>query len=723
MDDPQLQRAIYASIQTARSQGYSLGGNKGGGQAFRSSAPAFTRGTGSSSNNAAITRSSYHPSVGSARVGNRTQQPHPHSHQPHPHHPRTYSSSSLPGVGAASGPLSGSDASAGHASLRSSYGHVDALRRDGIVPASTSGAGVVHTGGPSSSALSAVTPGGGSAAAAAAGSQASQQRGSTPSRGHLVSVPPRGAAPSPTRLRNQHQQRQLQHPHQRNIPPHKQQHQQSLPERSRAAPRYPSANPVLEAIAAVTAEAHSAFENAATTRVTAAMLTTAAPPSTGAGALRSPGATTNTAASAASCCTAPPCMASTSPSTAAPGGGMFVMGSPHAASPAVGGNAPPPRALLPVAMSDGRVMMVPEGIDPALAQTVLRDAVTWDTGVTFDDIAGCDRAKQLLHEAVALPLIIPEFFTGIREPWRGVLLHGPPGTGKTLLAKAVAGMVGGAFFAVSPSSLTSKWRGESEKLLAALFAVAQAHAPAIIFIDEVDALGGSRGGEGEHEASRRFKAELLQQMDGLASGRGVMVLAATNCPWDLDPALRRRLEKRIHIGLPDAPQRESLLRLHLRGVTLARDVDLAVLAAACEGLSGADIRLLCRDAAMAPLRRQIGGLATPSCSSSSSSLPQLPAPSTTQQQQLHQEQQQQQLSQQQQQSPQGQQQQQQQQQQSMVILRSAADIRRLADSGELARTAVVSAMDLEVARGSLRPSVSSEQAARYEQWDREFASV
>ncbi|GIL53273.1 hypothetical protein Vafri_8922 [Volvox africanus] len=366
--------------------------------------------------------------------------------------------------------------------------------------------------------------------------------------------------------------------------------------------------------------------------------------------------------------------------------------------------------------------MLPEGVDPVLAQAVLRDAVTWDTGVTFDDIAGCDRAKQLLHEAVALPLIIPEFFTGIREPWRGVLLHGPPGNGKTMLAKALAGMVGGAFFAVSPASLTSKWRGESEKLLAALFAVAQAHAPAIIFIDEVDALCGARGVEGEHEASRRFKAELLQQMDGLTSGRGVMVLAATNCPWDLDPALRRRLEKRIHIGLPDAAQRLALLHLHMRGVALAPDADLLALAASCEGLSGADIRLLCRDAAMEPLRRQIASLAV------GNSGP--PPPPPPPQQHQHQQRQLQdprspseghpQLSSP---SPEAPQVEVLQPQSQPLALCSAADIRRLADSGKLAQGAVVSAADLEAARRSVRPSVTADQAAKYVQWDQEFAST
>jgi katanin p60 ATPase-containing subunit A1 len=121
------------------------------------------------------------------------------------------------------------------------------------------------------------------------------------------------------------------------------------------------------------------------------------------------------------------------------------------------------------------------------------------------DIAALVRAKQLLEEAISVPLLVPEFFTGVREPWKGVLLFGPPGTGKTLLAKAVAGMNGSTFFNCSTTSLVSKFRGEGEKLVRALFGVAHQFAPSVIFIDEIDALAGARGGADEHEASRRLK--------------------------------------------------------------------------------------------------------------------------------------------------------------------------------------------------------------------------
>ena len=238
-----------------------------------------------------------------------------------------------------------------------------------------------------------------------------------------------------------------------------------------------------------------------------------------------------------------------------------------------------------------------------------------------------DTAKGLLNEAVALPLIIPEFFVGIREPWKGVLLFGPPGTGKTLLAKAVACMSGIRFFNCSASTLTSKWRGESEKLVKVLFQMARHYAPSILFFDEVDALVGRRGADGEHEASRRFKSELLSQMDGVGSdvgslggglggdgggggggggaARNVIVLATTNCPWDVDEAMRRRLEKRIYIPLPDSEARRAMFRIYLSQVALDGSVDRAALVKRTEGFSGADVKLLCRDASMMPMRRAI----------------------------------------------------------------------------------------------------------------------
>ncbi|XP_054783049.1 katanin p60 ATPase-containing subunit A1 [Prosopis cineraria] len=256
-----------------------------------------------------------------------------------------------------------------------------------------------------------------------------------------------------------------------------------------------------------------------------------------------------------------------------------------------------------------------EGPDPDLAEMLERDVLETSPGVRWDDVAGLTEAKRLLEEAVVLPLWMPEYFQGIRRPWKGVLMFGPPGTGKTLLAKAVATECGTTFFNVSSATLASKWRGESERMVRCLFDLARAYAPSTIFIDEIDSLCNARGASGEHESSRRVKSELLVQVDGVNNSstnedgtrKIVMVLAATNFPWDIDEALRRRLEKRIYIPLPNFESRKELIRINLKTVEVAADVNIDEVARRTEGYSGDDLTNVCRDASLNGMRRKIAG--------------------------------------------------------------------------------------------------------------------
>ncbi|XP_073053339.1 katanin p60 ATPase-containing subunit A1 [Primulina eburnea] len=256
-----------------------------------------------------------------------------------------------------------------------------------------------------------------------------------------------------------------------------------------------------------------------------------------------------------------------------------------------------------------------EGPDSDLAAMLERDVLDSSPGVRWDDVAGLSEAKRLLEEAVVLPLWMPEYFQGIRRPWKGVLMFGPPGTGKTLLAKAVATECGTTFFNVSSATLASKWRGESERMVRCLFDLARAYAPSTIFIDEIDSLCNARGASGEHESSRRVKSELLVQVDGVNASstnedgtrKIVMVLAATNFPWDIDEALRRRLEKRIYIPLPNFESRKELIRINLKTVEVAADVDIDEVARKTEGYSGDDLTNVCRDASLNGMRRKIAG--------------------------------------------------------------------------------------------------------------------
>mmetsp|Transcript_6885 Transcript_6885/g.10477 ORF Transcript_6885/g.10477 Transcript_6885/m.10477 type:complete len:316 (+) Transcript_6885:363-1310(+) len=238
-------------------------------------------------------------------------------------------------------------------------------------------------------------------------------------------------------------------------------------------------------------------------------------------------------------------------------------------------------------------------------------------------IVALEDAKRLLKEAVILPIQYPELFSGLLVPWKGVLLYGPPGTGKTMLAKAVATESQSTFFNISASSIVSKFRGDSEKLIKVLFELARYHSPSTIFIDEIDSIMGHRGGGGggcghngsstvggsggeggEHEGSRRMKTELLIEMDGLGKGsQHVFVLAASNMPWDLHPALLRRLEKRVFVPMPDRETRKRLLTTYLSlHAHQLEEKDFDHCALKTEGFSCADIKLLCKEAAMRPIR-------------------------------------------------------------------------------------------------------------------------
>lgn len=224
--------------------------------------------------------------------------------------------------------------------------------------------------------------------------------------------------------------------------------------------------------------------------------------------------------------------------------------------------------------------------------------------IKWDDVAGLDAAKDALKEAVILPVKFPQFFTGKRKPWSGILLYGPPGTGKSYLAKAVATEADSTFFSVSSSDLVSKWMGESEKLVNNLFEMARESAPSIVFIDEIDALCSSRG-EGESEAARRIKTEFLVQMQGVGSHNNrVLVLGATNLPYALDQAIRRRFDKRIYIPLPEPPARAVMFKIHLGDTPNdLTQADFEELASKTEGFSGSDVSVVVKDVLMEPVRK------------------------------------------------------------------------------------------------------------------------
>ncbi|KAG5504569.1 hypothetical protein JIQ42_06405 [Leishmania sp. Namibia] len=292
----------------------------------------------------------------------------------------------------------------------------------------------------------------------------------------------------------------------------------------------------------------------------------------------------------------------------------------------------PASLLLP----DGSVPPILLPLDPKLVTQVAMEILEHGAGarqVGWDDIAGLQHAKASVEEAIVWPLRRPDLFVGLRDPPRGLLLFGPPGTGKTMIARAIANRAACTFLNISASSLMSKWMGDGEKLVRCLFAVATVKQPSVIFIDEIDSLLSMRG-EGEMDSARRIKTEFLVHLDGVATDRGdrVLLIGATNRPEELDEAARRRMEKRLYIPLPDEAARRELIQRLLQSLgpsdaeevggvgnpgeaastatatasarvmhTLT-DADLDSLVRSTDGYSGADLKQLCREAAMGPLR-------------------------------------------------------------------------------------------------------------------------
>ncbi len=242
--------------------------------------------------------------------------------------------------------------------------------------------------------------------------------------------------------------------------------------------------------------------------------------------------------------------------------------------------------------------------DQELQSKILSMIIPEKPNVSWSDIAGLESAKQAIDDAIILPLKRQDLFSGM-PTWKGIMLFGPPGCGKTLLAKAAASECNAKFFNVSAADIMVKWVGDSEQRVKALFEVARENQPSIIFLDEIDALGVERTGV-ESAVSTRVLSQMLQMMDGVVSkpDERIVILGATNRPWNLDSAMLRRFDKRILIPLPDYETRKKIFEITVRKMPnfkIAEDVNLNELAKLTEGYSGDDIKKLCMDAWYMPI--------------------------------------------------------------------------------------------------------------------------
>ncbi|SBT42566.1 vacuolar protein sorting-associated protein 4, putative (VPS4) [Plasmodium ovale wallikeri] len=262
----------------------------------------------------------------------------------------------------------------------------------------------------------------------------------------------------------------------------------------------------------------------------------------------------------------------------------------------------------------------PEDIKENMKKQIKDFILNKDKNVKWSDVCGLETAKEVLREAIIFPLKFPKLFNSSVLPYKGILLYGPPGTGKTFLALACSNECNMNFFNVSSSDIVSKYQGESEKYIKCLFDTAREYSPAIIFIDEIDSLCGSRT-DGENESTRRIKTEFLINMSGLNNyENNIIVMGATNTPWSLDSGFRRRFEKRIYIPLPNLYGRMKIFEKYINkgennnqmddknvGSTTTTSCigkeDIKYFATITENYTGADIDIICRDAIYMPVKK------------------------------------------------------------------------------------------------------------------------